>query len=354
MKKKIICSIIGIIIIILLAIWLYAEKYSSSIYKKPISSLIVYTPNSLSIVDPLVSEFENDTGINVTVISHGTGELLKLIKERKYPQADILWGGSLTLLNAKKDLFEKYISKNEKYINKNYKNSSGYMTRFSVMPSVIIINTNLLGKIRIQGFQDLLNPKLKGKIANANPALSSSSFENLLTQLYAMGKGNPEKGWKYEQKLIKNLDGNLLNNSSKVYKGVSDGKYTAGLTFEEAAVNYFKEGAPISIIYPEEGTIMECDGVAIVKGTKNKKNAEKFVNFLTGKNAQELLDREFNRRSVRNDVGNDNSLRNVKNIKLLKDNEKWDVDNKHEILRKYKELTVKQHKEMQKKLSVDK
>ena len=85
---------------------------------------------------------------------------------------------------------------------------------------------------------DLLNPALKGQIAFNDPTTSSSSFEQLVNMLYAMGDGNPENGWDYVEKLYANLDGKLLGTSSAVYKGVADGEYTVGLTFESAAANY--------------------------------------------------------------------------------------------------------------------
>ena len=65
--------------------------------------------------------------------------------------------------------------------------------------------------------------------------------------LYAMGNGNPEKGWDYIRKFCANLDGKLLSGSSAVYKGVADGEYTVGLTFEEGGVNYVVSGSPVKV-----------------------------------------------------------------------------------------------------------
>lgn len=89
--------------------------------------------------------------------------------------------------------------------------------------------------------------------------------------LYAMGNGNPDNGWEYVKKLSKQLDGKLLSGSSAVYKGVADGEYTVGLTFEEGAAKYVKDGAPVKVVYMEEGTISKPDTVQIIKGAKNMK-----------------------------------------------------------------------------------
>lgn len=45
---------------------------------------------------------------------------------------------------------------------------------------MFIVNTDLAGDIEINGFADLLNPALKGKIAAGDPVNSSSAFQCLI------------------------------------------------------------------------------------------------------------------------------------------------------------------------------
>lgn len=249
-----------------------------------------------------------------------------------------MWGGSLSTMQPKAELFEDYKSENEKDLIPEYQNKDGKFTRFSVIPSVIMVNTNLIGDIKVEGFEDLLNPQLKGKIANADPTKSSSAFEHLINQLYAMGNGNPDNGWDYVTKLAKNLDGKLLSGSSAVYKGVADGEYTIGLTFEEAAAKYVKDGAPVKIVYPKEGTVAKPDTVSIIKKAKNMKNAQDFVNFVTSKDAQTLVTKQLNRRSVRNDIKGAEGLIEFDKMKVINDDSVWVNTNKQKMLDKYKEI----------------
>ncbi|WP_300383072.1 extracellular solute-binding protein, partial [Clostridium sp.] len=201
--------------------------------------LTVYCPHPLEFIDPMVAEFESQTGIQVEVVAAGTGELLKRVEsEANNPLGDVMWGGSLGTLEPKADLFEEYKSSNEGDVAEENKNTDGKITRFSVIPSVLMVNTDLIGDIKVEGYEDLLKPELKGKIAHSDPAKSSSSFEHLVNMLYAMGNGDAEKGWDYADALAGNLDGKLLSGSSAVYKGVADGEYTVGLTFEEGGAKY--------------------------------------------------------------------------------------------------------------------
>jgi iron(III) transport system substrate-binding protein len=301
--------------------------------------LTVYCPHPLEFIDPMVAEFESQTGIQVEVVAAGTGELLKRVEsEANNPLGDVMWGGSLGTLEPKVDLFEEYKSANEGDVAPENKNADGRITRFSVIPSVIMVNTDLIGDIKIEGYEDLLNPELKGKIAHADPAKSSSSFEHLVNMLYAMGNGDPEKGWDYADALAGNLDGKLLSGSSAVYKGVADGEYTVGLTFEEGGAKYVASGAPVKLVYMKEGVVSKPDGVAIIKGAKNMDNAKAFIDFLTSKEAQTMMASELNRRSVRSDVAPGKGLEPIEKINIIQDNQEAVAKNKTAWIEKFNDI----------------
>ena len=67
----------------------------------------------------------------------------------------------------------------------------------------------------------------------------------------------------------------LLKSSSEVYQGVAEGRYAAGLTFEEGGAGYVSKGAPVKLVYMKEGVISTPDVVCIVKGSKHKKGRQK-------------------------------------------------------------------------------
>ena len=311
-----------------------SEKSASS------NSLVIYCPHPLDFINPLVDDFKaKNPDINVDVIAAGTGELLKRVEsEKDNPLGDILWGGSLNTIRLKIDLFENYTSTNEVNIAEFYKNVEGPITRFTTIPSVLMVNTNLSKNIKIEGYGDLLNPALKGKIACADPSASSSAFEHLVNMLYAMGNGNPEKGWDYVKKLCANLDGKLLSGSSAVYKGVADGEYTVGLTFEEGGANYVVSGSPVKLVYMKEGVVFKADGIYIIKNAKNMENAKKFVDYATSYDAQKTINEKLNRRSVRDDLPPSEILLSVDKINVIKDDDATVEANKQNWLNKFKDI----------------
>ena len=327
-------KIISILIVLSLCLGCSSEKSESS------NALVIYCPHPLDFINPLVDDFKaKNPGINVDVIAAGTGELLKRVEsEKDNPLGDILWGGSLNTIRLKIDLFENYTSTNEVNIAEFYKNVEGPITRFTTIPSVLMVNTNLSKNIKIEGYEDLLNPALKGKIACADPSASSSSFEHLVNMLYAMGNGNPEKGWDYVKKLCANLDGKLLSGSSAVYKGVADGEYTVGLTFEEGGANYVVSGSPVKLVYMKEGVVFKADGIYIIKNAKNMENAKKFVDYATSYDAQKTINEKLNRRSVRDDLPPSEILLSVDKINVIKDDDATVEANKQNWLNKFKDI----------------
>ena len=303
------------------------------------NKLVIYCPHPLDFINPLVQEFEKQSGVKVEVIAAGTGELLKRVEsEKANPLGDIFWGGSLNTMKPKANLFENYTSVNEEHIQAAFKNEEGSMTRFTDIPSVIMVNTKLIGDVKVEGYEDLLNPALKGKIAMADPSKSSSSYEHLINMLYAMGNGNPDAGWSYVESFCKNLDGKLLSGSSAVYKGVADGEYAVGCTFEEGGAKYVADGAPVKLVYMKEGVISKPDGIYIIKNAKHMENAKKFIDFVSSKDTQTMIAQNLNRRSVRKDVPPSEGLAPLTQIKVIKDNTDVVNKNKRQWLEKFKDI----------------
>lgn len=188
------------------------------------------------------------------------------------------------------------------------------------------------------GWKELLDPKWRGKIAFADPSVSSSSFEALVNMLFAMGGGEPEKGWPYVARFVANLGGRLLGGSAEVYGGVASGEYALGVTFEEAAAIYRRQGAPVGIVYPAEGSIVEPDGVAIIRGARNAANARLFVDFVTSRRAQAKIARDLNRRSCRSDVQAASGLPDMASIHVIPGDYRWAAANKEGILKRFNQL----------------
>ncbi len=302
--------------------------------------LVVYSPNSEDIINLVIPAFEKETGIKVELISAGTGELMKRIEsEKENPYADVIFGIAEAQFAQNPDLYQEYVSPNDEYMLEGHKSKHGYLTPYNSDGSCLLVNTDLIGDIKIEGYEDLLNPELKGKIAYPDPASSSSAFNQLTNMLVAMGGDyESQEGWDYVGKLIENLDGKVSGGSGAAHKSVADGEYVVALTYEDPSVSYVRDGAPVKVVYPKEGTIYGDAHLAIIKGAKNLENAKKFIDFVTSKEIQDAFGTEIFIRPLRADAELSDSMTPLENISTLEENIEYVTEHKNEIVERYIDL----------------
>ncbi len=304
--------------------------------------LVVYTARSEELNKAVISEFERETGITVELVTAGTGELLKRAEsEKDNPLGDIFWVADRTMLESSSHLFMQYVSSEDANMLDGFQNKTGYFSPAFSDPPVLIVNTDLKGDIEINGFEDLLNPALKGKIAFGDPVNSSSAFQSLVAMLYAMGENNDpmsDKAWDFVDQFLKNLDGKMANSSSQVYKGVAEGEYIVGLTWEDPAAKYVKEGANVEVVFPEEGTTFPGESVQILKNCKHPENAKKFVDFMLSEKIQNKVGSELTVRPLRKNATLADYMTPQAEIKLFSNyDEGWVATNKLEITNTFSE-----------------
>lgn len=303
-------------------------------------TLVVYSPNSEGLIDSIIPSFEEETGITVELQQAGTGELFtKLQGEKSDPIADVIWGGAYTTYLENKDLFEEYVAEGNDEIPEAYQNENKFETFYTLDGSVLIINKDLTKDIKIEGYKDLLNPELKGKIATADPTSSSSAYAHLTNMLKAMGGYESDEAWKYVEDLFTNVDGKIQSSSSSVYKTVADGEMAVGLSYEDPVMQLKKDGAKnIEIVYMEEGVVYLPAGAGIIKGAKNEENAKKFMDFLISKQAQDLLGTQTTNRPVRSDAEISNFMVPIDEINVIEEDYEYVKENTEKIQNRYKEI----------------
>ena len=266
--------------------------------------LILYTSHKEELWKPIVKEFEERTGIWVEVVSGGTNLLLEDIAEKKGEvDADLFFGGGVESLNAFSDYFIPYEAQGMEKVDSQFRSMDGVWTPFSALPVVLIYNDKLLVPEELASWEDLLNPKFKGKIALANPSHSASAFTGLLSFMEAARGKSPFSGDDAEEseilhQIAKQLEGKEYEDSGEVPEAVADGSKLVGITLEETALKYIAKGKNIGIVYPKEGTSVVPDAGAILKGAKHLENAQKFLDFSISEECQEILHKRFHRRSV--------------------------------------------------------
>lgn len=307
--------------------------------------LNICSPNSDGLLS-IIPVFEEQTGIKVKVESIGTGDCMKRIGSeiaQEYSTFDLMYGGSLANYVANADLFQDYVSDQDQYLMDAYKNTRGYCTNYTIDGSVLLVNTDMLKElgIEVNGYADLIQPELKGKIISADPANSSSAFQCLIGMLYGMGNGDPmsAEAWDFIDKFLVNLDGKIASSSSQVYNGVANGEYAVGLSYEDPCVELQAKGEqPVKVVYAVEGTIFPGQSVQIIKDAPHMENAKKFVDFVLSEESQTAVAAELNLRPLRAGVPTNAKMIPNEEIKLFDTySMKYIAEHKTEIVNTYLE-----------------
>lgn len=333
-----------ILICLIMAVSLFAaaeKEAPTSAAPQATDVLVVYSPNSDGLLDATIPAFEAKYSVKVEVISAGTGEVFKRLQGEKYsPYADVAFGGAYATYMINEELFEPYTSKNNGNVIDIYQNKTGFITPYVLDGSLILVNKSLIGDIEIKGYKDLLNPALKGKIVSANPTASSSAYAHLTNMLNAMGGGNYEDpgAWDFVKALFSNTV--VIGSSSSVWKGVRDGEYTIGLSYEDPSVQLVRDGADVKVVYMEEGVVYLPAGSGIIKGAKNIVNAQRFIDFITSSEIQNAYGTTITNRPVMSNVATPNYMTNISDINIIPEDMEYVYKNKQALQDKFKDIFV--------------
>jgi len=147
-------------------------------------------------------------------------------------------------------------------------------------------------------------------------------------------------GWAYVEKLLDQLEGKVASGSGIVHRGVADGEYVAGLTWEDPAAAWVRDGAPVKIVYQEEGVVFMNAPLAKIKGGKNPENAEKFIDFVLSEEVQSALGTQLTSRPLRKGVSLGDHMFPMEEMNLLYESPEASMDNRDAVVRKYQEVLM--------------
>ncbi len=195
----------------------------SIVQAQPIENeLYLITPVSKDVHDPVLKAFAEyakkkwNIDVKTSAIPKGTPVAYGQILEWKgSPQADIFWGGEGILFDdlAAQGLLEKVQLPQPvwdeipasigKPVALPIKDPNKFWVGTMLEPYGIIYQPKLLKRlgVEIKDWNDLLDPKLKGQIAQCTPDRSSSSHATCEVILQTYGW---EKGWEWLTKLAAN------------------------------------------------------------------------------------------------------------------------------------------------------
>lgn len=239
--------------------------------------VVVYTSVDQPIAEPIVREFEKETGIAVdlqtdTEATKSAGLAARLEAEKSNPQADVWWSNEVfhTITLADAGTLAPYDPPAAADIPARYKDP-GHLWCGQTLRARMIAVTRVpeaAGKLpKITGLADLTNPALKDHVALARPTAGTTGGH--VAALYVLW--GDERANRYFRDLHDN-GVKLLGGNSVVADSVGQGTVWAGLTDNDDADAAIKEGGKLDAFPADQdgpdakGTLVIPCSVALVTG----------------------------------------------------------------------------------------
>ena len=256
--------------------------------------LVVYCSATNEMCETETKAFGEKYDVKTSFIRNGSGSTLaKVDAEKKNPQADVWYGGTLDPQSqaGEMDLLMPYKSANLAEIMPQFQDPAKRKGNYSSAVYVGIlgfgVNTQRLKEKNLpipQCWKDLTNPIYKGEIQIADPQSSGTAYTALATFAQLWGE---DQAFDYLKQLNTNVS-QYTKSGIAPARNTARGEIAIGIGFLHDYSQEKEQGAPIELIAPCEGTGYEIGGVSILKGARNLDNAKLFVDWVLSKEAQEL------------------------------------------------------------------
>lgn len=278
-------------------------------------NIVLYTSQPEEDAQILIDEFNSIyPDITVDVFRSGTEEVVSKILAEKQAgevQADVLLvADNVTYETLKEqDLLEVYESPELEGIPEDYIDEDNMYTGTKVITTGIVYNTDLISK-EMSGFSDLLEDDYKGNGIMPSPLYSGAAAYNL-----GVITRNEDLGWEFYEGLKAN-DITVDKGNGAIQKAVVAGEKEWGILVDYMANRSKHDGAPVEFVYPEEGSPLVTEPIAVVKGTQNQDAAEAFVDFVLSEAGQELA-AEIGYTPVKEGITPPDGLKSISELKQM-------------------------------------
>jgi iron(III) transport system substrate-binding protein len=258
-------------------------------------SVVVYVSLDQPFSEPILREFERETGIRVNAVydveaAKTTGLVNRIIAESARPVADVFWNNEFaqTIALQQRGLLMPYESPSATDIPPQFRDEEAHWTGFAARARVLIVNSELVPPEQTpDSIFDLCDPAWRGEVGIANPLFGTTATHAAALFAY-LGEAEAKA---YFEELRANgvliVDGN-----SVVRDMVASGELKVGLTDTDDAYVSIERGDPVIMVFPDQdgiGTFSIPNTVMLVSGCPNPDDAKQLIDFLLSVQVEEAL-----------------------------------------------------------------
>jgi iron(III) transport system substrate-binding protein len=278
------------------ALWLVLALAAGPATAK--DSVIVYTAIESEQIAEYRKAYEKALpNLDVKILRLSTGDIsARFMAEKDNMQADVIWGVAATSMMVFKNagLLEPYAPRGLERIQPLFRDKSTppAWVGIDIFMSAFCFNTEVAKKANLPrptSWADLTRPVYKGQVVMPNPASSGTGYLSVVSILQRLGEA---KGWEYLDALHKNI-AEYTKSGSKPCKDAAAGERGVGVSFEYVAAKMKKDGAPVEMVLPAEGSGYDMEANALTRKARTSAAAKQFLDWAIGDAAMKLYAQYF-------------------------------------------------------------
>lgn len=257
-------------------------------------TVVVYVSHDQVFSEPILTDFEKDTGIKVLAVydteeTKSAGAMNRLIAEKNNPQADVYWANEPVRAEVlrQQHISAPYVSPNAAGIPDTFRDPDGYWTGFAARARILIVHSD--ASPRPTSVLSYTDPKWRGKTVIANPLFGTTTDQ--IAALFTVW--GDERGRSFMQGLHDN-DVKISPSNGDSADLVARGESAFSLVDSDDAVNRMKQHQPVDLVYPDQaadevGCLIVPNAAVLIAGAPHPEAGKKLIDYLLSNDTERKL-----------------------------------------------------------------
>ena len=263
-------------LVIIAVVGLLVLPFVGCVKSKRPDFVVVYTSQDQVYAEPILNEFNRQTGIKVRAVYDSeavktVGLANRLLAERDHPQCDVFW--------SNEELRTRQLAAQNVFRETNAWKAVGYRSRR------LVVNTNLLTAASApRTFGELTNTIWRGKAALAYPLFGTTA-----THFLALRQHWGDARWQDWCRALQANKPFLVDGNSVVVNLVGKGEAWVGMTDSDDIAAGQREGLPVAALNMTEESLIIPNTVAVIKNAPHSREAQQLFEYLQQRGVMERL-----------------------------------------------------------------
>ncbi len=284
----------GVMFIVVLAVGLSIVSACARTSDSGSGSLIVYSSRNEVFVDPLLDQFADETGIDVSVLHAGASAVNRIVEESNNVQADIFISndvGALEFLRME-GLLEGFHPEGIESIDSAFRATDNSWFALSARTRVLMYNTDLITEEEMpKTIWELTDPVWQNEFA-----ITRGGNAGMIGHISALRHEWGDQKTLEWIELVKDNAGAIMQGHGDIRRAVGAGEFKFGLVNNYYYHQQLIEPSDnhVGVIYPDQadgemGAVVNAAGVGLVKEGPSAENARLFIEWILKPENQQLF-----------------------------------------------------------------